>query len=1341
MGSVHLPRLTGRRRAGPPAGRLLRRIGLAVAVVAAMAVAGGVHSVASAAAGAPYGGTAAAVPGTIYAANYDTGGQGVAYNVTSTNGSANSYRSDGIDLEATADTTNNTGAGADDMGWTTAGQWFNYTVNVATAGTYTVAFRVASPYGITDAAHIDNSSGTNLSGSVTIPNTGGYETWTTVDASVTLPAGQQTLTVDQDSNGWNFHYMAFTLSSGGGGSGPTGGDAPFGGTPAAVPGTVQAANYDTGGQGVAYNVTAANGSANSYRSDGVDLETTADTQDTSAPGGAYDIGWTNPGQWFKYTVTVATAGTYTVSFRVASPYGATDALHITNSSNVNLTGSVAVPNTGGYETWATVTATVTLPAGVQTLTVDQDSNGFNFHYLAFATGSSGGTPPGGGGTGKYCGTTDLAMDQPTTASSVQASSDYLPYYATDGDPGTRWSSLSADPQWLEVDLGTPTAICSVGILWEAAYASAFSVQVSNDNSTWTTEYSTTTGTGGQETFPISVTARYIRVYATVRATTFGDSIFEFDVYGPTNTPPLAGGNGNGGNGSCPWVGSTAPVATRVQEVLNTADQAEEASLLSGDGTSSYIGQVNAIPDLCIPSINMEDGPSGVGDGNGGVTAFPDGENAAATFDPTLVQQEGSAMGAEFAGKGATVSLGPTTNLVRDPRWGRTYETYGEDPYLAGQITSAEVEGIQSQGVMAMVKHVAAYDQEQYPNGTNNETVGQQALEELYLTPFQTTIQQSAPAAMMCSYAVVNNAASCESAQLLQDGLYEQANYGGFVTSDWGAAGSAVGDANAGMAVAMPFSDASDITAALAAGTLSQATVNSLVSEILTQMFAFGNFDNPQTGSLSATVTSAAHQQTALQLGEEGTVLLKNNGILPLNPNPSTKESIAVIGTDGGAAVELAGGGSGGVDSSNTVWPLTGIQDAVGPNVTVTYTAGDDNGTTDIPAAVTAAQAATDAIVFVNLPEGEESDLTSLDLSSADETMIADVAAANPHTIVVINSGGPVVMPWLGDVAGVFENWYGGGETGAADAALIFGTVDPSGKLPVTFPASLSQVPAQTTAQWPGTATGVVYSEGVDIGYRWYQSQNITPLFPFGFGLSYTKFAFSNLSVGAFNANGQATVTAKITNTGSVAGADVAQMYVGDPAASDDPPEQLKGFSRVTLSPGASATVTFPLTIHDLASWNTTANAWEAQAGSYSISVGDSSASLPLTGSTSLGQTLTGQVAAGTSGAGTSAANTAVSANVTPNSGVPGAETVGVVNPFGYSSPKGTAVSFPMSAVDSNSAQTLTFTATGLPPGISIASNGTISGSGTTLGTYTVTVTATDTKGVSGTATFVWSVVS
>jgi len=1332
--SVHFPRLTGRLRAGPHMSRT-RRIGLAVAVLAALVVGVGVQHAASAATDAPYGGTAAAVPGTVYAANYDTGGQGVAYNVTSTNGSANSYRSDGVDLEATADTQNNTGAGADDIGWTTAGQWFNYTVNVATAGTYTVSFRVASPYGITDALHIANAAGTNLTGSVTIPNTGGYQTWTTVDASITLPAGQQTLTVDQDSNGWNFHYMAFTLTSGGGGGGGT--DAPFGGTPAPVPGTVQGANYDTGGQGVAYNVAAVNGTANSYRSDGVDLEASADTQDTSPAGGAYDVGWTATGQWFKYTVNVATAGTYSVSLRLAAPTAVGDALHIANSAGTSLTGAVAAPATGGYQDWTTVTASVTLPAGLQTLTVDQDNAGWNLHYLAFTTGSSGG---GGGGTGptEYCGTQDLALDAPTTASSTQDATDYPASDATDGDPGTRWSSAASDPQWLDVDLGSPQQICSVGIEWETAYASAFQLQVSNDNATWTTVYSTTTGTGGNQTFAISTTARYIRMYATVRATQWGDSIFEFDVYGLTTTAPVTGGTGNGGNGVCPWVGSTAPVATRVQQVLNTMDQSEELSLVAGDGTTSYIGHVPAIPDLCIPAINLQDGPNGVGDGTGGVTAFPDGESAAATWDPALIQQEGSAIGAEFAGKGVNVSLGPTTNLVRDPRWGRTYETYGEDPYLAGQITSAEVEGIQSQGVMAMVKHVAAYDQEQYPNNNKNETVSQQALEELYLAPFQTTAEQAAPAAMMCSYAVVNGDASCQNADMEQDGLDEQANWGGFITSDWGADYSSIPSMEAGMDMAMPFSDATTLQPALTAGTLSQATINGAVDRILTQMFAFGMFDNPDNGSLSATVTSAAHQQTALQLGEEGTVLLKNNGLLPLNPNGT--ESIAVIGTDAGAGVELAGGGSGTVTSSNTIWPITGIQNAAGPNVKVTYTQGDDNGTTDIPQAVAAAQAATDAIIYVSDPEGEETDLTTLDLSAADETMIADVAAANPNTIVVINSGSPVVMPWLNSVAGVFENWYGGQETGAAMAALIFGTVDPSGKLPVTFPASLSQVPAQTTAQWPGTTAGISFSEGVDIGYRWYQSANITPAFPFGYGLSYTKFSFSNEKVGAFNSDGNATVTATITNTGSVAGADVAQMYVGDPAASQDAPEQLKAFQRVTLNPGASATVTFPLTVHDLASWSGSANQYEAQAGAYSIKVGDASNNLPLTGSISLAQTLTGQVAAGAAGAGVSLANTAVSANVTANSGVPGAETVGVVNPYGYSSPKGAAVSFPIQAVDSNSAQTLTFTATGLPPGITIASNGTVSGSGSTLGTYTVTVTATDTEGVSGTATFVWSVV-
>src|ERR1700689_3596510 len=270
MGSFHVPWLAGSRRAGPRwaarMGRLgrvgrvggLGRLTLAVAVVLGLTLVIGAHNMASAATDAPYGGTAAAVPGTVYAANYDTGGQGVAYNVTSTNGSANSYRSDGVDLEATADTQNNTGGGAYDVGWTTAGQWFNYTVNAATAGTYTISFRVSSPYGITGALHIDNAAGTNLSGSVAVPDTGGYQTWTTVTASVTLTAGTQTLTVDQDSNGWNLHYITFASTGGGGTPPPTRG-APYGGTAAAGPGTVQAENYDTGGRGVAYNVPAGKG--------------------------------------------------------------------------------------------------------------------------------------------------------------------------------------------------------------------------------------------------------------------------------------------------------------------------------------------------------------------------------------------------------------------------------------------------------------------------------------------------------------------------------------------------------------------------------------------------------------------------------------------------------------------------------------------------------------------------------------------------------------------------------------------------------------------------------------------------------------------------------------------------------------------------------------------------------------------------------------------------------------------------------------------------------------------------------------------------------------------------
>lgn len=331
----------------------------------------------------PFGGTPASIPGTVQAENYDTGGQGVAYNVTSINGSGNSYRSDGVDLEGTTDT-----GGGLDLGWTATGQWFKYTVNVNTAGTYTVTFRVAALTAVTDAFHITNSSGTNLSGNINVPATGAWQAWTNVTANITLPAGQQVLTVNQDNPGWNLNFLTFPSS---------GGEGPFGGTPAAVPGTVQAENYDTGGSGVGFHVTSTNGTNNSYRPDGVDLEVTTDT------GGGDNVGWTAAGQWFRYTVNVATAGTYTVTFRLAGINAVTDAFHISNSAGTNLTGSVNSPATGAWQNWANVTASVTLPVGQQVLTINQDNPGWNINYMAFTSGS-------GGGTGACAGVSNITVN-------------------------------------------------------------------------------------------------------------------------------------------------------------------------------------------------------------------------------------------------------------------------------------------------------------------------------------------------------------------------------------------------------------------------------------------------------------------------------------------------------------------------------------------------------------------------------------------------------------------------------------------------------------------------------------------------------------------------------------------------------------------------------------------------------------------------------------------------------------------------------------------------------------------------------------------------------------------
>ncbi|UWE09546.1 discoidin domain-containing protein [Actinacidiphila bryophytorum] len=962
--------------------------------------------------------------------------------------------------------------------------------------------------------------------------------------------------------------------------------------------------------------------------------------------------------------------------------------------------------------WTDVYTTTTGTGGTQTLTVSGTgryvrmygttrATQYGYSLWEFQVWGGSGTQPAA------CGNTTAAVGKPATASSTENAG--TPASAAfDGDPGTRWSSAASDPQWVQVDLGSAQDICGVSLTWEAAYATAFQIQVSDNGSAWTTVYSTTAGTGGSEKHSFTANGRYVRMYGTARATQWGYSLWDFTVLTPgdATTPP------GGGNGDCPWVGSTAPVATRVAQLLAQMTQAQKIQMLHGTGASSpYIGDTAAIPSLCIPAMGFHDGPSGVGDGFGGVTQLPSAVSSAATWDTALQKSYGTVAGAEFAGKGADVALGPTMNIVRDPRWGRAFETYSEDPYLSAQMATASIQGIQSQGVMAQAKHVAVYNQETNRNGPqDNAIVDQRTLQEIYFPAFQAAVSKGASASVMCAYSTVNGVYACQNANLLNNALYQQAGFGGFVTSDWGGAHSTVDAANNGMTMEMPggYFYADFLAQALANGTVSQATLNTMVSRVLTQMFAFGIFEKVKTGNRDSVVTSAAHQATARQVAEQGSVLLKNSGVLPLSGANAT--SIAVIGPDGGAGVRSVGGGSATATSSGTKAPIDAIKARAGAGATVTYNDG-----TDVNAAVNAARSASVAVVCVGYGENEGADLSSIDLPGTQNQLVQQVAAANPNTVVVLNTGSAVTMPWLGQVKGVVEEWYAGQEVGNSLAALLFGDVNPSGKLPVTFPASLGDVPAHTTAQWPGNGN-VQYSEGLKVGYRWYDAQNIAPLFPFGFGLSYTTFGFSGLQVGALDGSGNATVSATVTNTGSRAGAEIAQLYVGDPASTGEPAKQLKGFQRVDLQPGASAKVTFTVTAHDLAYWNTAGNNWTTAAGGYQIMVGDSSRNLPLTGTLTVPTAMTAK----TVGAAATAA-----ASVT------------VHNPHGMSSPAGTAVRLAVAAEATGGAPV--FTATGLPAGLSISGDGVVSGTPKAKGTSTVSVTASDGKGAADTATFVWTV--
>ena len=567
--------------------------------------------------------------------------------------------------------------------------------------------------------------------------------------------------------------------------------------------------------------------------------------------------------------------------------------------------------------------------------------------------------------------------------------------------------------------------------------------------------------------------------------------------------------------NCPWLNQSLPVGKRVNMVLSRmslADKIAEMYINQPTTTGPYAGYEGWVPSqpaLCIPALIEQDGSLGVAYGATGVTQLPAEVSLASAWDPSLAYQYGVVNGQEHRAKGIALVLGPGVNIQRDPRWGRNFEMFSEDPFLTSALGTANIEGIQSQDVMADLKHFVTYNQE-----TNRDTpydntiVSARALHEIYLPPFYSAIEQAHVASIMCAYPLLNGEYSCQNPGLLTGLLDDRWGFPGFVRSDSGANVSTVDSANAGLDQERGsfYWDNGQLAAAVAAGQVRSSTITEAVRRILTEMFQFDLFNNPPTGNLSTPASTPADNAFAQNVAQRGTVLLKNTGsILPLST--ATTKSIAVIGPDGTTSPQTSGGGSSHVTASSVISPLAGITSRVGSAATVTSYSG-----TDPTQAATTAQQAQVAIVFASYPESEGSDLTNISLPNGQDAMIEAVAAANPNTIVVLNTGGPVLMPWLSSVKAVLEAWYPGQDDGAAIASVLFGDVDPSGHLPQTFPTSLSEIPTASPTQFPGVNGQVAYSEGLDVGYRWYDAEHVTPLFPFGYGLSYTSFRFSHLTV-------------------------------------------------------------------------------------------------------------------------------------------------------------------------------------------------------------------------------------
>jgi beta-glucosidase len=683
----------------------------------------------------------------------------------------------------------------------------------------------------------------------------------------------------------------------------------------------------------------------------------------------------------------------------------------------------------------------------------------------------------------------------------------------------------------------------------------------------------------------------------------------------------------------------APVEVRVADLLAQMTPQEKALMLAGSGwMESY-----PIPRLGIPAIKMADGPLGVRNWSGSsalahgapihTTAFPAGIAAAATWDTEIVRSQGRVVAEEVKALGRDMILGPTVNIHRTPLWGRNFEGYGEDPYLAARMAVAYVEGVQGEGVIATVKHFAANNQE-YERHRIDEEIDLRALHEIYFPAFKAAVREAGVYSVMSAYNKVNGQWCSENPLLLSETLRKSWGFQGFVVSDWGSTYSTVGPIHAGMDLEMPggepmrrwtantgFAQAGNgagwltgdkVTAALSSGQVEQGEVDESVRRILRVLFLARLFDEPHAGG--GQVDTPEQRAVARTAATEGVVLLKNDGgLLPLAPG---RLRVAVIGPSAQVA-RTGGGGSSRVTPSYAISPLQGLREVAGSEAQVTFalgTAMEGEGVTAAGeqerAAALAGKSEVAIVVVGNAPglESEDFDRTSMDLPAGQDALIEAVAAANKKTIVVVLAGAPVAMTrWISRVPALVYGWYGGQEVGHALADVIFGVANPSGKTPVTFPKRIEDSTAY--GNYPGEALHVAYREGIYVGYRGFDKRNVEPLFPFGHGLSYTTFKYQNLKVvtPVVKKGESAEITVEVQNSGTRAGAEVVELYVHDAHASvDRPTRELKGFRRVMLEPGETKTVSFVVDAGAMSFFHPVEKSWVVEPGDFEVDVGASS---------------------------------------------------------------------------------------------------------------------------------------